>query len=98
MKCDKQLTEARNNKMNDTFATEKAKKLKRMPLLRVLNALGLFAWKETEHDYAEQKLRLLHPLSWLYIIAVFFVAAFKEGVPEVIRELKQSVKHNTVWF
>ena len=79
-------------------ASVKAEKLKRMPMLRVLNALGLFAWKETAYDYAEQKLRLLHPLSWLYIVAVFFVGGFVEGFPGVVKDLKQSFKHDTVWF
>ena len=79
-------------------ASVKAEKLKRMPLLRVLNALGLFAWKETKQDYAEQKLRLLHPLSWLYIIAVFFVGGLMEGFPGIVKEVKQAFKDDTVWF
>jgi nicotinamide riboside transporter PnuC len=98
MKCDKRLTETRNSKMVRNATSVKAEKLKRMPLLRVLNALGLFAWKETAYDYAEQKLRLLHPLSWIFIVVTFFVGGFVEGFPGVAKELKQSFKHDTVWF
>jgi nicotinamide riboside transporter PnuC len=94
----KGLTETRNNKMVRNAASVKAEKLKGMPLLRVMNALGMFAWKETAYDYAEQRLRLLHPLSWLYIIAVFFVGGFVEGFPGIVKELKQSFKYDTVWF
>jgi hypothetical protein len=80
------------------FASDKAAKLKRLPLLRFYNALGMFAWEETVYKDAEQKLRLLHPLSWIFIVATFFVGAFMEGFPEIVKELKQSFKHDTVWF
>jgi nicotinamide riboside transporter PnuC len=98
MKCDNRLTETRNDKMVRNAASVKAAKLKRMPMLRVLNALGLFAWKETAYDYAEQKLRLLHPLSWIFIVVTVFVGVLMEGVPGIVKELKQSFKDDTVWF
>ena len=58
--------------MARNFASVKAAKLKRMPLLRVMNALGMVVWKETTYDYAGQKVRLLHPLTWVLIVCAFF--------------------------
>ena len=82
----------------DRAAFVKAAKLKRMPLLRVMNALGMFAWKETEQDYAEQEIRLLHPLTWIFLVAAFFVGVFMQGVPATVEDLRDSIKNDTVWF
>jgi hypothetical protein len=84
--------------MTHTFASDKAAKLKRMPLLRVMNAVGMVAWKEAAYNDAEQKARLLHPLTWLFIVVSFFVHAFMQGVPSTVEDLKGTIKNNTVWF
>ena len=69
-----------------------------MPLLRVMNTIGMCTWKETEYNYAEQNLRLLHPITWLFIVVAFFVGAFMQGVPDTIKDLKNVIKEDMVWF
>ena len=80
------------------FASDKAAKLKRMPLLRVMNALGMVAWRESVYNDAEQETRLLHPLTWILIVVAFFVGVFMQGFAATVEDLKQSFEHDTVWF
>jgi hypothetical protein len=84
--------------MTHTFASDKAAKLKRLPLLRVMNAIGMVAWKEAAYNDAEQKMRLLHPLTWLFIVVSFFVHAFMQGVPSTVEDLRDTIKNDAVWF
>jgi len=66
--------------------------------LRIMNALGMVAWRRDEYHDAEQKIRLLHPLSWVWTLAVFLFGFVMCGVPDTIRELWASFKHDTVWW
>jgi hypothetical protein len=84
--------------MNENFASDKAAKLKRMPLLRVMNALGMVAWRESVYNDAEQELRRIHPLTWVYCLLIFFVGVFMQGFPATVEDLKDSIKNDTVWF
>lgn len=84
--------------MERTFASDKAAKLKRMPLLRVVNALGMIAWRESVYNDAEQNIRLVHPLTWVFLVAAFFVVVFMQGVPETVEDLRDTIKNDTVWF
>jgi hypothetical protein len=84
--------------MERTFASDKAAKLKRLPLLRVMNALGMVAWRESVYNDAEQETRLLHPLTWILIVVAFFVGVFMQGVPATVEDLAASLKDDTVWF
>ena len=78
------------------FKAEKARKLKRLPGLRVMNALGMVAWRETEYSYAQQYVRLLHPLSWVWIVLATLSAVITYGVPKTVSEMKSVLKSETV--
>jgi hypothetical protein len=83
--------------MQNLFAESKKSKLNRMPVLRLFNMLGMVRWKEVNGE-AKQYLRLLHPLSWLWIAAASLFAIVMQGVPETVIDLKDSFKNETVWF
>ena len=79
-----------------TFKQEKARKLSRKLGLRVMNALGMVAWRETEYTYAQQYVRLLHPFSWVWIVLAALFAVVMQGVPETISDMKSILKSETV--
>ena len=77
------------------FQESKQGKLNRLPLLRAMHYIGMIRWREDKYGEAIQHLRLLHPLSWIYILPMTIVSVLMQGVPETIRELKQL---ETVWW
>jgi hypothetical protein len=81
-----------------TFEQDKAAKLKRIMPLRIVNALGMIAWREDRYGCAEQRLRILHPLSWPWVIGVILLALVLHGVIDVVRELKTSWRDQCVWW
>jgi hypothetical protein len=81
-----------------TFEQDKAAKLNRIMPLRIMNALGMIAWREDRYGCAEQRLRMLHPLSWPWTMAVVLFAIVAHGVIEVVRELKTSWRDQCVWW
>lgn len=81
-----------------TFEADKRRKLDRMLGLWILNALGMVAWRRSAYGEAEQKIRLLHPLSWVWIVAMFLGGFVLYGVPSTLTDLWQSLKHDTVWW
>jgi hypothetical protein len=81
-----------------TFEETKQSKLKRLLGLRIMNALGMVAWREDAYNDAEQRLRLLHPLSWPWIAILALYSIFAQGVPDTLKELKYAIKNETVWF
>jgi len=84
--------------MGMTFEEYKRRKLKRMLGLRIMNALGMVAWREDAYNDAEQRLRLLHPLSWPWIAILALYSIFAQGVPDTLKELKYAIKNETVGF
>jgi len=74
----------------NNFEKDKAAKLKRQPLLRIFNVLGVMAWREDRYGCAEQKFRIVHPLSWVVVIGFILVGSVLQGVPETIRNLRDS--------
>ena len=70
------------------FEKDKAGKLKRLPVLRIMNALGMIRWDEDQYNCAQQKLRILHPLSWPWIAVQILLAFVMYGVVDVAKELK----------
>lgn len=72
------------------FEEDKAAKLKRQPLLWIFNVLGVMAWREGSYGCAEQKFRIVHPLSWVVVIGFILVGSVLQGVPETIRNLRDS--------
>lgn len=81
-----------------TFETDKRRKLKRMLELRIMNALGMIAWRRDTYGEAQQKIRLLHPLSLVWIVLMFLFGFVMCGVPETIRALSNSLNNDTVWW
>jgi hypothetical protein len=81
-----------------TFELAKADKLKRMRVLRIMNALGMIAWRGDEYGCATQKLRLVHPFTLVWMIAVVLFGVIIQGVPETVSDIRYSLKHDTVWL
>lgn len=79
-----------------SFEQDKANKLERLHFLRFLNMLGAIAWREDKYGGAEQLLRLLHPVTVIYLLITVLVAAIMYGVIEVSRELKRTFKEDCV--
>lgn len=62
-----------------------------------MNALGMVAWRE-EYGEAKQKLRLIHPLTWVWVVSMVIYGVLSQGIPDTIDDLGYSLKHDTVWF
>jgi hypothetical protein len=82
----------------DYFAEDKADKLNRLLGLRIMNNLGMIAWQADGYGGASQKLRMLHPLSWPWTVAVVLFAIVAHGVIEVWKELKTLWRDQCVWW
>lgn len=80
------------------FEKDKADKLGRIMPLRIANALGMIAWQEDEYHCAEQKMRLLHPLTWPLFCWLVIVSVVMSGVPETIESVRIAGKTETVWW
>ncbi len=79
------------------FEQDRAAKLNRNRGLRILNATGMIAWREDQWGCAEQKLRMLHPFSWLWLLVNVFAATVMHGVVEVSKEIKR-LPEEMVWW
>ena len=79
------------------FEKDRAAKLKRMRGLRIMNSIGMVAWREDRYGCAKQKLRMLHPLSWPWIITLVLAAVVMHGVVEVAKEIKR-LPEEMVWW
>ena len=79
------------------FEQDKAAKLKRILPLRIMNAIGMIAWRGDRYGCAEQKIRILHPLSWPWIIAMILFAVVMHGVIEVWEGIKR-LPEDMVWW
>lgn len=81
-----------------TFEETKRRKLQRMIVLRIMNALGMVAWHDDGYGEAKQYLRLIHPLAWVWILIAAIYGIFAQGVPETIKDIRDSIKYDTVWI
>jgi len=80
------------------FEESKTAKLKRLPILRIMNGIGMIAWRDDRYGGAEQRLRMLHPLSWPWLIVLVLFAVVMHGVVEVAKELKTLWRDECVWW
>lgn len=80
------------------FQDDKARKLKRLLGLRLMNYLGMIAWQETKYKEARQNLRRLHPLVWIWAVFCFLAYGLAYGFIEVFSEFKTIWKEETVWW
>lgn len=81
----------------NSFEESKNHKLRQLPVLKILNILGMIAWVE-EYGEANQRLRLLHPLSWVWLFAMIVCGIFMYGFIAVKGEIKNVFQEETVWF
>ena len=81
-----------------TFRESKRDKLHRLPVLRIMNALGMVAWRKDQNGEADQKLRLVHPFVWIWVSLMVVLGSVMQGIPETLRDIRYSIKHDTVWF
>ena len=79
------------------FEEDRDAKLKRILGLRIINALGMIAWREDQWGCAQQKLRMLHPLSWVWFLVLVLLAVVMHGVVEVAKEIKR-LPEELVWW
>lgn len=80
------------------FEKSKKDKLQRLFVLRIMNAIGMIAWRDDRYGGAEQRLRMLHPLSWPWLIVLVLFAVVMHGVVEVAKELKTLWRDECVWW
>lgn len=80
------------------FKEDKKDKLKRLIGLRIMNMFGMISWRENKYQGADQKIRLLHPFSWVWLLLVLSFGIIAYGVIEVFKEFKDLWKHETVWW
>lgn len=80
------------------FEEDKRGKLARLKVLRFMNAIGMIAWREDRYGCAQQCLRMLHPLSWVWLFVYVCFAVVMHGAIEVFKELKRTWKEETVWW
>jgi len=84
--------------LDRSFESYKARLLKNSKMLAFANFIGMYRWSETIYEYAVGSLRLVHPVSWLVIIGMFFMGVYIQGVPDTVKDLKSSIKDDTVWY
>lgn len=80
------------------FEESKADTLNRLPVLRFMNVIGMIAWREDRYGGAKQWLRMLHPLSWVWLIVMVLFASVMHGVVEVWEEVKTLWRDKCVWW
>jgi len=84
--------------MTSSMEKDKASKLKRLVGLRIMNAIGMIAWRQDSYGGATQMLRLVHPVSWVWIVTLVLYSVVMQGVPETVRDLKYTFSKETVWW
>lgn len=82
----------------NTFEQDRADKLKRKPVLRIFSILGMVAWRDDNYGGAKQMLRLTHPLTWVWVAIMVVYGVLGQGIPETIKDIKLTMKLDTVWF
>jgi hypothetical protein len=85
-------------KMMTRFETDKAAMIRRLPLLRIANALGMVGWRKSRYDDAEPKFRLIHPFNWILIPVMLILLAVLQGIPETVRQTRRFFEHEAVWW
>jgi hypothetical protein len=80
------------------YEETKQRKLKRLLGLRIANVLGTVAWRDDSYSEAKQLLRLIHPLTWVWIVIMVIYGTVMQGVPATVRDIRYSLKYDTVWF
>lgn len=80
------------------FEESKADTLNRLFWLRIMNAIGMIAWRDDRYGGAEQRLRMLHPLSWVWMVLAILIGIVLHGIIEVWAEIKNTLRRDCVWW
>lgn len=84
--------------MQSNFEQDKNDKLRRLKFLRYMHNIGMIAWHKDRYQCAQQKIRILHPLSLPYISSILVFSVLAHGILNVSKELKTMWKEETVWW
>ena len=79
-----------------SFEEYKRDKLNRLKILRIMWLIGMVAWRENRYGEAEQKLRMVHPLSWAWLLVWVCFVVVMHGAIEVSQEIKRTLKDDMV--
>ena len=82
----------------DKFEQSKDKKLKRLIGLRVMNAIGMIAWRNDSYGEAAQYLRLVHPVTWVWMLIMILYSVLAQGIPSTIADITYTVQKESVWW
>lgn len=82
----------------DKFEQSKDKKLKRLIGLRVMNAIGMIAWRNDSYGEAAQYLRLVHPVTWVWMLIMILYSVLAQGIPSTIADIAYTVQKESVWW
>lgn len=82
----------------NSFEQDKTNKIKQNFALRVVNLLGMVAWREDRYGCAEQYLRVLHPLSWPLIVGSILYFWVMYGTVDLWKGLKGPFFRDVVWW
>ena len=74
----------------------KSEIMRRNPVIRVMNILGMLVWKEKLASPAEFNIRRYHPVTWLWVAYIFVIGVFIQGYPETIADLKSSIREDLI--
>ena len=85
--------------MNNNSLHTKEARLSGMRSLRVANYLGMIHWDFMRHSGdAYPKVRLIHPITWIMLGFLLLTSCLMQGVPETVKDLKNTLKDDAVWF
>jgi hypothetical protein len=84
--------------MTNNFEEDKAGKLERLKVLRLMYYLGMVTFIPDKYGGAEQKLRLLHPLSWFWVVMFLTLYLIAYGVVTLYEEAGSELRNTTVWW
>lgn len=80
------------------FEEDKRAQLAQTLGLRVINAIGMVNWKTNYYNDAIPMIRLLHPVTWVWLIVIIIIATFLDGFPRTIKSAREFIREETVWL
>ena len=82
----------------NNFEQDKAERLKRKAGLRLFYYLGAVTFRKDKYDMASIKLRLLHPVTWIYIPVMVLYSILIQGIPATWDDIKYFWKSDSIWW
>jgi hypothetical protein len=81
-----------------TFEQAKQERMRRNPRLRFLNATGMISWEKVSNNYANPKLRRVHPFTWVFTLLLTITSVLIDGIPATWYEIPKFWKNDTKWW